>query len=94
MIFSSLNFISQPNPGDKALKIKYANGQLAHIVRDSTCTIKQSGVNIFVKQQSESNTITLTFASDDEAKIAHILLRQALIRLGNTSAVIDRKSVV
>ena len=88
MIFSSLNFISQPNPGDKALKIKYANGQLAHIVRDSTCTIKQSGVNIFVKQQSESNTITLTFASDDEAKIAHILLRQALIRLGNTSAVI------
>lgn len=83
-MYSSQNFIANVNPGDKTLKIKNTVGQLTHIIRDPTCTIRQEGVNIYIKQQSESLTIGLDFVSADDSKAAHLLLRNALIQLGTT----------
>lgn len=88
-MFSSLNFLLPPNPGDKALKILYSTGKLAHIIRDATCTIRQEGVAIIIKQQSESQAIRLTFASTEESKAAHLALRAALIQLGGGSNAIN-----
>jgi hypothetical protein len=85
-MFSNINFLLPVSPGDKSLRIVYSNGKLAHIIRDASCTIRQDGVNILIKQQSESNTITLNFASVDECKAAHLALREALITMGTSIA--------
>jgi len=85
-MFSSQNFLLSVNPGDKIIKIRNVSGQLAHIIRDPTCTIRQEGVLIYIKQQSESQTISLDFSSSDDCKAAHLLLRQELIKLGSAIA--------
>lgn len=82
-MFSSQNFLMPVNTGDKVIKIRNVNGQLAFIVRDPTCTIRQEGVWIYIKQQSESQTISLDFVSADDASTAHLLLREAFIAFGN-----------
>lgn len=81
-MFSSQNFLLPVTTGDKVIKIRNVNGQLAHIVRDPTCTIRQEGVLLYIKQQSESLTLTLDFASSADAAAAHLLLRSALQQLG------------
>lgn len=82
-MFSKLNFIVPVNSNDKNIKIRNTNGLVVHMIKDPTCSVKQEGVNIFVKQQGESNTLTLNFSSSDEAKDAHIILRDNLILLSN-----------
>lgn len=77
-MFSKLNFIVPLNSNDKTLKIRNTNGLVVHMIKDPTCTVKQNGVNILVKQAAESNVLTLNFASSDEAKDAHIILRDNL----------------
>lgn len=84
-MYSSQNFLLPISSGDKTLKILFMNGQLAHIIRDATCTIRQDGINLLIKQQSESQTIVLDFATINESKAAHLLLRNALIQLNNSS---------
>lgn len=81
-MFSSQNFLLNITPGDKLLKIRNTSGQLAHIIRDATCTIRQEGVMISIKQQSESQVISLDFITIEDASTAHILLREALKILG------------
>jgi len=77
-MFSKLNFIVPLNPTDKVLKIRNINGLVVHMIKDPFCTIKQEGVNIYIKQAAESNTLTLNFATIIEATEAHVLLRDAL----------------
>lgn len=84
-MFSSQNFLLNVTPGDKLLKIRNTSGQLVHIIRDATCTIKQEGVMITIKQQSESQIISLDFVSIEDASTAHLLLREALKILGSLS---------
>lgn len=85
-MFSSQNFLLSVNPGDKIIKIRNVSGQLVHIIRDATCTIRQEGVLIYIKQQSESQVISLDFSSVDDCKAAHLLLRQELLKLGSSIA--------
>jgi len=83
-MFSSQNFILPVSSGDKVIKIRNVNGQLAHIIRDPTCTIRQEGIILTLKQQSESQVINLDFSTTTEARIAHTMLRTALLVLYDT----------
>lgn len=80
-MFSTQNFIVPLNNTDKVLKIRNQTGLVAHIIRDPTCTTKQEGLNIVIKQTAESNIITLDFASIEEATLGHIILRDNLVQL-------------
>lgn len=82
-MFSKLNFIIPLTNADKLLRIRNINGLVVHIIKDPTCTVKQEGVNITIKQQSESNSILLTFSNIEEATDSHIILRDNLKILSN-----------
>lgn len=77
-MYSKINFIVQPNPGDTTLKIRNTNGIITNIIKEPTCTIRPYGKFLKIKQSSDSNLITLDFSSDSEAIDAHILLRTAI----------------
>lgn len=80
-MFSTQNFIVPLNNTDKVLKIRNLTGLVAHIIRDPTCTTKQEGVNIVIKQAAESTILVLDFADITEATAAHIILRDNLVQL-------------
>lgn len=80
-MFSTLNFIVPLNNTDKVLKIRNQTGLVAHIIRDPTCTTKQEGINIIIKQAAESNILILDFSDINEATLAHIILRDNLVQL-------------
>jgi hypothetical protein len=80
-MFSKLNFIVPLNSNDKTLKIRNTNGLVVHMIKDPSCSIKHEGVNIYVKQSSESNLLTFNFSSTEEAADAHSVLRQNLVIL-------------
>jgi len=87
-MFSKLNFIVPLNSNDKNLKIRNTNALVVHMIKDPSCTTIQNGVNIFIKQRGESNTLTLNFSSADESEDAHVILRNNLILLSNNLGVI------
>ena len=74
------NFIV-PIGSDIVLKIINSTNMVTHIVREPLCTVKAKDNLVYIKQQSESDTITLDFSTNIEAQQAAILLRNVLITL-------------
>jgi hypothetical protein len=81
-MYSKVNFIVPVN-SDTVLKIKDIKGVVAHIIRDHTCTIKRAGRFIHIKQSGDANEVVLDFNSESESEDAHLLLRTALVQMGN-----------
>lgn len=80
-MYSKINFIVQPNPGDTTLKIRNTAGVITNIIKELTCTIRQYGKFLKIKQSADSNLISLDFSSDNEATEAHSMLRAAIASL-------------
>jgi len=87
-MFSKINFIVPLNSNDKTLKIRNIKGLVSHIIKDPTCTVIQSGININIRQAADSVMLTLDFSSIEEANDAHIILRDNLSILANNLGII------
>jgi len=80
-MFSKLNFLLPITNSSNSLKIRNANGIIVHVIKDPTCTISLNGNILVIKQNAESTTINLKFASVVEATDAHVILRTQLNQL-------------
>lgn len=81
MLFSSNNFII-PNTGiSNTLKIRDVNNNVVLILKEGRCTININGPVLIIKQNAESQPISLTFSTAAEAVLAHNLLRVAMQQL-------------
>lgn len=80
-MFSKLNFLLPLTNTSTSLKIRNVNGIVVYVIKEPTCTISINNNILIIKQNAESSTINLQFASNIEAADAHILLRTQLKQL-------------
>lgn len=90
-MYNSLNLVVPLLTTDIVLKIRNNTGKITYIIKDPTCTIKIDGNILSCKQQSESSYITLDFVSAEDARLGHVVLRNALIQLSSNLGLVDNK---